>query len=733
MKKSEPFNYLVKLSLLISMISYSVTAYSINYSWNGGTGDWSVMTNWTPNGVPGADDDVIISSVFEKVTIDIAGISVNNITTSNTVLAGADTLSVLGTMNWNGGNIFCPITIKSGGIFNKTSGSGALNNVITIDAGATFNQGVNIAINSGGDMVNNGIYNQSGGRLQLGSSSVTFDNEGTFNVAHDGTALNGSGTFINTGIFNWDVGAGTLTMSCRFTNNGTFNQNTGTGLTIGTLTNNTSLSLLPGTTLQVGACTINAAIDNTVGQTWNFLVNLTYSIPLTIDGIANVNNITGSDPITVNGVMNWNGGDLDCPLTIKSGGIFNKPSSSGSLENLLTIDAGATFNQAVNYSIQSGGNMVNNGTYNQTSGRIQLNNNSVTIDNGGTFNIEHDGTAFAGSGTFHNNGGTLFKTTTTGVTTIGCGVNQDGILAGDGTINFNFIPTIGVNAQFNPGQSPGELTLNMLPSIGTLNIEIEGNVTAGTDFDVLNVTTGTVDLAGGVLNVTLPTGFEPLLGDKYIVLTCPGGCMNNFASTNLPLVPAGWQVNYNETNVELEVIANLPVELIRFNAELIDQQVQLSWQTASEFNNKGFEIERSTDGTNWSNIGWQSGNNTSEHIQQYSFNDHAPKVGSNYYRLKQLDYDGQFEYSSVASIDYKNDSQNITLYPNPVVDQVNIDGWIANRNTKVEIINVSGEVVKSVYATTKTIDVSDLAKGNYFIRWDTGSDSGLTSNMFVKH
>jgi len=98
--------------------------------------------------------------------------------------------------------------------------------------------------------------------------------------------------------------------------------------------------------------------------------------------------------------------------------------------------------------------------------------------------------------------------------------------------------------------------------------------------------------------------------------------------------------------------ASLPVELLYFNAKpKNDQYAQLNWATATEINNDGFEILRSTDGVDFEFIGWVSGNGNQTSIHEYSYEDYSIEKGiTYYYQLKQIDYDGQFEFFNIESI-----------------------------------------------------------------------------------
>ncbi len=111
----------------------------------------------------------------------------------------------------------------------------------------------------------------------------------------------------------------------------------------------------------------------------------------------------------------------------------------------------------------------------------------------------------------------------------------------------------------------------------------------------------------------------------------------------------------------------LPVELTHFAAREQQGQILLDWQTASEQNNKGFEVERSHDGKEWEIIGFVTGQGNSGSPHEYRFWDRFPFPGNNFYRLRQIDLDGQFDYSPVRSVVIENNgADSFSFFPNPV-------------------------------------------------------------------
>ena len=183
------------------------------------------------------------------------------------------------------------------------------------------------------------------------------------------------------------------------------------------------------------------------------------------------------------------------------------------------------------------------------------------------------------------------------------------------------------------------------------------------------------------------------------------------------------------TALENLVSCVLPVELNSFNAILKENQVLLNWQTASEINNHGFEIECSFDGKNWKNIGFVQGNRTTTDLFNYSFNDKKPLVGVNYYRLKQLDFDGEFEYSKTVAIELSMKKDELRIFPNPIRDELNI----ANGEGQAMIYNMLGQQLRAFSITNAQflINLSDLAEGQYMLHIQK-EDGRVIVKRFVK-
>jgi hypothetical protein len=166
------------------------------------------------------------------------------------------------------------------------------------------------------------------------------------------------------------------------------------------------------------------------------------------------------------------------------------------------------------------------------------------------------------------------------------------------------------------------------------------------------------------------------------------------------------------------VSIKLPVTLVSFEGKSEKNQIKLAWKTASEINNKGFEIERSADARTFEKIGFIDGSGDTKENQFYHFTDLNP-ITMGYYRLKQLDYDGKFEYSKVIAV--KAGKEAINIYPNPAQTELTVTGAAGN-----ELVSVFTSTGKPVAMDAKLSggkfdvkdlnDVKDLKEGIYTIK-----------------
>lgn len=118
----------------------------------------------------------------------------------------------------------------------------------------------------------------------------------------------------------------------------------------------------------------------------------------------------------------------------------------------------------------------------------------------------------------------------------------------------------------------------------------------------------------------------------------------------------------------------LPIELLTFQASPEADKVLLEWATAAEVNNDFFTIERSSDGELWQELLFHQGSGNTSSRTEYEIEDDQPLQGISYYRLKQTDFDGSFEYFPMVAVEMPSmgDSQELILFPNPVKTILNV-------------------------------------------------------------
>ena len=177
----------------------------------------------------------------------------------------------------------------------------------------------------------------------------------------------------------------------------------------------------------------------------------------------------------------------------------------------------------------------------------------------------------------------------------------------------------------------------------------------------------------------------------------------------------------------------LPVTLMSFTVASEGTTALLNWKTSSETNSSTFEIQRSQDVKEWIKIGEVAaiGESTTDH--NYSFTDGKPASGTNYYRLKMIDLDGTYAFSSIEKLGF--DSQaKISLYPNPVSEYITIDMADFQDVSKVEILNAAGkEVYTSGTKPADVIPVKQLGAGMYIVKIKKSDDNVITKRIVVSN
>ena len=172
----------------------------------------------------------------------------------------------------------------------------------------------------------------------------------------------------------------------------------------------------------------------------------------------------------------------------------------------------------------------------------------------------------------------------------------------------------------------------------------------------------------------------------------------------------------------------LPIQLLSFEGKVLSMGVQLRWNTASEFNNDYFELEKSTGGEKFGRIATIKGNGTSFESHHYEYLDTKVAAGRSYYRLRQVDFDGNFTYSNVIAVDFEG-SFTFSVFPNPVTGTDLNFQILGVKGTSAVAISLFDQLGRNVLSTEAQVDelsgsvegklsIDSLADGIYFFRVD---------------
>jgi hypothetical protein len=195
-------------------------------------------------------------------------------------------------------------------------------------------------------------------------------------------------------------------------------------------------------------------------------------------------------------------------------------------------------------------------------------------------------------------------------------------------------------------------------------------------------------------------------------------------------------------NFPVRIIENVPVELISFSAYDNNGTIELNWITATEINNKGFEIERKVSETNdWTVIGFVSGKGTTTEKTNYSYTDSYSQDGKVYYRLKQVDFNGSYSFSNIVEISLSPDNFSLLQnYPNPfnpttnieyhlkVADQVTLKVYDVIGKEVASLVNEKQEAGKHIV----NFNASGLASGIYIYTLRTDNYSSSKKLLLLK-
>ena len=267
-------------------------------------------------------------------------------------------------------------------------------------------------------------------------------------------------------------------------------------------------------------------------------------------------------------------------------------------------------------------------------------------------------------------------------------------------------------------------------------IDVEYQINGGTWVQVSNVLGGgthTIDFTTTNNNGSTTVTETGLSGTSTIsIRVCGDINLGTIGGTTFE------SISIDNVSVPESGVTVVPVELTSFKAKKSNDFVELRWTTATETNNEKFEIEYSIDGRLFEKIGEVEGNGTHYETTQYSFNHESPSTGQNYYRLKQIDFDGRFEYSELVNVNFS-PKENIVgeFYPNPSSSGIVQLNYFSSKESILtrSVYDSAGKFYSSqeIFVVegknVLDLDFSDLKTGLYFVKFE--GDSELTYRKLI--
>ncbi len=263
---------------------------------------------------------------------------------------------------------------------------------------------------------------------------------------------------------------------------------------------------------------------------------------------------------------------------------------------------------------------------------------------------------------------------------------------------------------------------------GTVAIEIDA--VGHTTFNVANEF-----MLNGTFTIT--DNSTPSSGDQITIATAGSPITSSFSN----LESNNWFANYNLPNAgefTISYLSMLPVELINFRGQSVEEGIQIDWQTASEQNNKGYILQRrSSNAIDWLDLSFVEGIGTTSELQHYAYIDHDPFVGINYYRLKQIDFDEHYEFSEIINVNNASLSNEVIIFPNPTSDVLHVDlSTLLEQTTTVQLINKFGQVIfetkKEKEERNFSLDLSSYPGGPYYLQFTQNHKPMVSKKIIIQ-
>jgi hypothetical protein len=451
----------------------------------------------------------------------------------------------------------------------------------------------------------------------------------------------------------------------------------------------------------------------------NYIVNINAgkTVKLAAGGSFHGGVSSTAPPVNPQGTVTYNiNGTLDLSAT-SSGGLQTSTNATSTPSLNLNIKNGGLMKLGTAFSAYKGG----------TNGSINM-----TIESGGIVDGSLLTSGITNSSSTLMTGSTWFTIQSGGVLKQAVGATSVTFPIGTSATSYNPVTlTNGGGNVFTATVAVGNAPAGLTDATKALNRTWEITPTT---------TPATADI-----NFGYNTGD----GNASCILTDPmqllhhNGTKWEVLGTATPSVPSSGATNYqvgytgvtNFSPFTLGNVGALPIELISFNAYAKGSTNVLNWSTATERNNREFVIERSLNGVDFDNIGSVKGSGNSSIVRNYTFNDKTGPLSILYYRLRQIDFDGIETLSKAVTVS-RNGISKVAItkaYPSVATDYLTLE-LSTNGNTSLIVSDLMGRVITtkslgdSIGSLIQNLDVSQLAKGLYFVTLQSG-DTRLTEKF----
>jgi hypothetical protein len=641
------------------------------------------------------------------------------------------------------------VYLISGSIINSNLlniGNGAINPIIQRGGNATANAGSfaqSPVFNLGTGNLKL-IYDNSLSAINTGFEIPASDTISNMSFLNSPTVLLSTNLAVTTNI-DWsgnptpflgtfDLNGLTLTIGGTFTRAGAANGNlNGGGNSFITCTNPTPTSIPSVSTGGLSTLTINGAGGISLTG------NVTVQNILTLNGNLSI----GNNVLRINGNIVQSGGTLTGGSTSKlnlngSGNLILPNIISGQLHTL-------TVSRGVNNKITLGGDLQVLNTLDFQNGNIITGAFTLTLGMADTSVGTLNYTAGANSGVIVGKFARWFS----------AGINPTPVLFPVGDVNTNSSPRMLTIQYTSAPTTGGTLTAQYItgdPGNNNPGSMLDGSYTVDTYSSTGYWQVDAAAITGGNYSVSIsPIGFLGILNPAELrVLKRPDALsLWTLDGTHVPGTPTPLAAirsglsSFSQFALGGNLVDNpldgvLPVELSSFSSSINVNNVKLTWITASEKNNLGFEIYRKSEQTNWNKIGFVSGSGTVNTPKTYSYNDNGLSAGKYSYELKQIDFNGNFEFfvmPGITEIGVPKKFEVSQNYPNPFNPVTKIDYQLPEAGKiKIVIYDMLGREIKNLVNEVKPagfysaeFDASSLASGIYIYRLSLES----SNNNFI--